>query len=41
MKRELRTIGGLLHSRQTGKESGAIERVAATTIELITPASRR
>jgi lipid-A-disaccharide synthase len=39
MKKELRTIGGLLHSRQTGKDSGAIERVAAITIELIASAS--
>jgi lipid-A-disaccharide synthase len=42
MKKELRAIGGLLRSRQAdkpGQETGAVERVAAITLELVGTAS--
>jgi hypothetical protein len=39
MKRELSRVGGLLRSRHQGSETGAIDRVAAITIELLETAS--
>jgi hypothetical protein len=39
MKRELSRVGGLLRSRHRGSETGAIDRVAAITIELLETAS--
>jgi lipid-A-disaccharide synthase len=39
MKRELSRVGGLLRSRHAGSETGAIDRVAAITIELLETAS--
>ena len=39
MMKELKMIGALLRSRQAGNETGAIERVAAITVELIGTAS--
>jgi lipid-A-disaccharide synthase len=39
MKRELSRVGGLLRTRHQGREKGAIDRVAAITIELLETAS--
>jgi lipid-A-disaccharide synthase len=39
MRKELKMMGALLRSRQAGNETGAIERVAAITVELIGTAS--
>jgi hypothetical protein len=39
MKRELSRVGGLLRTRHRGSEKGAIDRVAAITIELLETAT--